>query len=93
MPPGPHKVSARTSPSSLASSARSRSRPTKLLGSAGRLPSLIAVWVLAMVLGGRRGDGLGRRCYRQFLTTAPPVVVPAGVHRPASVIVTAAGSL
>ena len=43
IPPGPLSVSARTSPSSLASSARSRSRPMKLFGSAGRLPVSIAV--------------------------------------------------
>ena len=43
IPPGPLRVSARTSPSSLASSARSRSRPMKLFGSAGRLPVSIAV--------------------------------------------------
>ncbi len=43
IPPRPLSVSARTSPSSLASSARSRSRPMKLFGSAGRLPVSIAV--------------------------------------------------
>ena len=43
MPPGPLRVSARTSVSSLASSARSRSRPMKLFGSAGRLPASRAV--------------------------------------------------
>ena len=43
IPPGPLRVSARTSLRSLASSARSRSRPIKLFGSAGRLPLRIAV--------------------------------------------------
>ena len=43
MPPGPLSVSTRTSPSSLASSARSRSRPMKLFGSAGKLPLSRAV--------------------------------------------------
>ena len=38
MPPGPHSVRARTLLSSSVRSPRSRSRPTKLFGSAGRLP-------------------------------------------------------
>ncbi len=43
MPPGPLRVSARTSPSILARSDRSRSRPMKLFGSAGRLPDRIVI--------------------------------------------------
>ena len=38
IPPGPHRVRARTSLSKSASSLRSRSLPMKLFGSAGRLP-------------------------------------------------------
>src|SRR5262245_28367324 len=40
MPPGPHKLSCLTLPNIAARSARSRSRPMKLFGSAGRLPRL-----------------------------------------------------
>ena len=65
MPPGPHSVSARTLLSSSARSPRSRSRPTKLFGSAGRLPrrgtvsAVIATSVCLRVIRSSLSPGAG----------------------------------
>jgi transposase len=58
IPPGPHSVSARTRPRMATSSVRSRSRPMKLLGSAGRLPG-----------AAERSEVMGDH---QFLSTSGP---------------------
>ena len=68
IPPGPHSVSARTRPRMATSSVRSRSRPMKLLGSAGRLPGTAA---MSEVMGHQ-----GARRYLSFLTISGP-----GRHR------------
>ncbi len=63
MPPGPHRVRARTSLSKSASSLRSRSLPMKLFGSAGRLPGaggaaeVMASRTVWLVAGGQRPTG------------------------------------
>ena len=64
MPPGPHRVRARTSLSRSASSLRSRSLPMKLFGSAGRLPGaggaaeVMASRTVWLVAGGPAPSGL-----------------------------------
>ena len=74
-PPGPHKVSMRTSASSIPRSARSRSRPTKLLGSDGSRAAAGAV--MAVVISVLPAYAIAfchrtRRCGRTSAYAAEP---------------------
>src|SRR6266567_9090570 len=83
IPPGPHSVSARTRPRISASSARSRSRPMKLFGSAGRLPGEAGISEVIGRRGARRilsivtlsGRGAGRDGYPDGLAVPKPAEV------------------